>query len=313
VAEPVNGRADHWANIREAGVLTGMRLMVAVHTMLGRAVFNLMLYPVMAYFLLRRRTARESSFDYLRQVRARFPKLLPDQGRWRLAFRHFMSFGRSLLDKYLAWTHVPPIPQMPPGHKERIFQLIESRRGCLILGSHFGNMEYSRGVSARHPGLVINVLIYDKHAGKFAEMMTRAQPDSRMHLIQVTDVDLPLALKLREKIKRGEWVVIAGDRVPVGESQRTVTVDFLGRPARFPVGPYVLASLLRCPVYLLHCYREDNVYHMEFESFAETVELPRANREKAFTEYARRYARSLENLVQREPLQWFNFFDFWGL
>ena len=143
-------------------------------------------------------------------------------------------------------------------------------------------------------------------------MMAQSQPDSRMHLIQVTDLDLPLALKLREKVERGEWVVIAGDRVPVGEGGRTVTVDFLGAPARFPVGPWVLASLLKCPVYSLHCYREDTGYRMEFEPFADSIELPRKDRDAAFARYARHYAGSLERLIRRKPMQWFNFFDFWG-
>jgi predicted LPLAT superfamily acyltransferase len=308
---PVTERAVHWANVREAGVVAGMRFMVAVYRLLGRAVFNLVLYPVMGYFLLRRRTAREASIDYLRRVRAAWPDVLPDLPEWRLSFRHFMAFGQSLLDKYLAWTRPPPIPELPPGHKERVLDLIGRRQGCLILGSHFGNMEYSRGVSARHPELVINVLIYDQHAGKFAEMMAKSQPDSRMHLIQVTDLDLPLALRLREKVENGEWVVIAGDRVPVGEAGRTVTVDFLGAPARFPVGPYVLASLLKCPVYLLNCYRDSGTYRMEFEPFAERLELARDDREAAFARHARRYAGSLESLIRRQPLQWFNFFDFW--
>jgi len=308
----VSERAVHWAQIREAGVLAGMRFMLAVYNVLGRAVFNLVLYPVMAYFLLRRRTAREASFDYLDRVRTHFPGALPEQSRWRLALRHFTRFGQTMLDKYLAWVRPPPVPELPPGHRENLLELLERRQGCLILGSHYGNIEYSRGLSVRHPGLVINVLIYDQHAGKFAEMMARAQPDSRTHLIQVTDVDLPLALKLREKVGRGEWVVIAGDRVPLGEGQRTVRADFLGAPAPFPVGPWVLASLLRCPVYSLHCYRESTGYRMEFERFAEAIELPRGERDAAFERYARRYAESLERLVQRDPLQWFNFFDFWG-
>ena len=185
-------RAVHWANIREAGVLAGMRFMLMVYELLGRTVFSLVLYPVMAYFLLRRRTAREASFDYLRRVRAHFPGALPDRSRWRLALSHFMRFSQTMLDKYLAWVRPPPVPELPPGHRENLLELLDRRQGCLVLGSHYGNIEYSRGLSVRHPELVINVLIYDQHAGKFAEMMARAQPDSRTHLIQVTDVDLPL-------------------------------------------------------------------------------------------------------------------------
>ncbi|HRE16014.1 MAG TPA: hypothetical protein PLW86_02970, partial [Rhodocyclaceae bacterium] len=86
---------------------------------------------------------------------------------------------------------------------------------------------------------------------------------------------------------------------------------FLGASACFPQGPYILASLLECPVYLFFCVEEADGYRIVFEPFADQVMLPRGRREAAMAEYAQRYAHRLEALCRQAPLQWFNFFDFW--
>lgn len=112
-------------------------------------------------------------------------------------------------------------------------------------------------------------------------------------------------------MKNGEWVVIAGDRVPVGDDGRTCDALFFGEKTRFPIGPYVLATLLQCPVFLLHCFRLQDHYHLGVESFAEEINPAREERDKVYEEYAQKFATALEKQVARAPLQWFNFFDFW--
>ena len=303
--------SDHWSRISEAGATRGMRIMVWIHRHLGRAGFSIALVPVMIYYQLRRRTARQASGDYIRRVRREHPQALPPGPVWWLTFRHFLEFGHSLLQKFLAWTAEPPVVSMHQHEEEELFSTVDRGVGLLLIGSHFGNLEFSRGISRRHPDLIINVLLHDKHAGKFAELMASAEPMSRMHLIQVTEIDLPLTLQLREKVARGEWVVIAGDRVPVTGDAHTVTATFLGDAAEFPIGPYVLGSVLQCPVYLLHCFRLGPIHHLGFEHFSDRLEIPRRERQEKIRLLAQEFAIALERQVVRSPLQWFNFYDFW--
>ncbi|MCZ4253898.1 hypothetical protein O4H27_20885, partial [Pseudoalteromonas shioyasakiensis] len=65
---------------------------------------------------------------------------------------------------------------------------------------------------------------------------------SHMRLIQVSELDAAIMLQLSERLERGEWLAIAGDRVPL-KCSRKVSVDFLGQPADFPQGPWLLAGL----------------------------------------------------------------------
>ena len=301
----------HWATMKEAGALTGMRIMVWIHSNFGQSVFNVVLVPVIAYFFVRRTDARQSSMKFLSKVKNSYPEEFGNRSLTWLSFRHFLAFGHSLLDKYLVWAERSASVTIAAEDEEMLIEAAESAQGCLVIGSHFGNLEYSRAIASRYPGLVINVLLYDRHAEKFSSLMDDSQPGSRMNLIQVTELDFELALQLKEKVQQGEWVVIAGDRVPVGDDKRVCKAVFFGEKASFPVGPYVLASLLHCPVYLLHCFRIEGNYRVVIEFFEDTIQLPRKNKQQAYEKAANKFAQALEKQVVRSPLQWFNFYDFW--
>ena len=86
----------------------------------------------------------------------------------------------------------------------------------------------------------------------------------------------------------------------------------MGAPARFPVGPYVLAALMRCPLYAMGCVRQADGHLLRFTELSHAVVLPRANREAALTALATSYAAWLQALVAQSPYDWFNFYDFWA-
>ena len=93
---------------------------------------------------------------------------------------------------------------------------------------------------------------------------------------------------------------------------RTVEVDFLGYPAAFPQGPWLLAGLLKCPVNLLFCLKQDGRYRITLEPFAEQLHWRREQRQQVIAQWAGRYAARLGHYCQQAPDQWFNFYPFWS-
>ena len=304
--------SQHWATMTEAGALAGLRTMVWIHAHLGRFAFSVVLVPVMAYFFVRRSTARQASRVFLRKVKRQYPESLKGNASLWLSFRHFLTFGEAMLDGILASMQPPSAFQIAPAEQKLRTELAESGQGILLIGSHFGNLAYSRSIAQNRKNLVVNILIYEQHAANFTTMLADASPASRLNLIQVTDLDLELALRLRDKIQNGEWVVIAGDRVPIETGDNICSATFFGETAKFPIGPYVLAKLLGCPVYLLHCFRSQGQYNVGMELFQNEITTPRRNRRRSYHNEVQKFASALERQVIREPLQWFNFYDFWG-
>ena len=294
---------QHWAHIGERGSLLGLRFIGFCDRMLGRGVGHAILYPVTAYFFLTHPRARRASREFLAAAGLR-PTLA-------LSFSHFMQFSLSILDKVAAWYEPGRIPVEFPD-RELLVKAVAGGQGVLLLSAHLGNLELARALSTLIPGLKVNALVYTSNARKINAMLEETSDAYAVRLIYVQDIGPDTSLMLREKITAGEVVVIVGDRTPVTEHSLVVQAEFLGRPAAFAIGPYVLAKVLECPVYLFFCTREGAGYTMHLEAFAERIELPRQTRIPAATAWAERYAARLAAYATRFPLQWYNFYDFWA-
>ncbi len=303
--------ARHWAQINEVSFIAGMRLLFRVYRWLGRWPFRLLLYPVLLWYMARNRRARQASLDYLARVHHYRPQALPRTGLLAV-LRHFAAFGESLLDKMLLWGGLFPMHHVMVQGEQIMNDAIASGRGGLMICTHLGNLELCRVLSRQHHGLKLTVLVHTKHARAFNQMLAQLAPESQFNLLQVTEMTPATAILLSERVARGEFVVIAGDRVPVSAKPRVATADFLGAAAPFPVGPYVLASLLQCPIYLIFSQRTQDGAILTFEHFRAPISLPRKQRDALLAALIADYAARLEYHCLQAPLQWFNFYDFWA-
>jgi predicted LPLAT superfamily acyltransferase len=262
------------------------------------------LAPVVAYYVVTNHLARRSSREYFARLGLR-----PSFAR---TWRHVGVFAESLMDKLLAVAGRFPFQGLRFTGREVLVESMAAGRGGLLITAHMGCLEVCRLAAERKVGPRLNVLVHTHHADRFNAVMQRLDPRTQVRLLQVTDVGPGTAALLAERVAAGEFIVIAGDRVPVSDtSGRTVPAPFLGAEARFPIGPWVLAAALRCQVILFSVLHEDDTYRVRFEKLADRVELPRGQREAAAAEYAARYAQRLEALCRLSPYDWFNFFPFW--
>ncbi|MGY3857459.1 glycosyltransferase family 2 protein [Aeromonas intestinalis] len=304
----------HWSRTPERGSLLGLQIMLASYRLLGRRGFKALLYPVIGYFWLTGRRQRAASEQYL----ARLEAFAATQGvslpsEPRSSFRHFLRFGEAALDKLAGWRGDIPREEIELVGREHHEAALASGRGLLLLGSHLGDLELCRALGTQGGQVPINALVFTRHAARFNALLKQVNPDSGINLIQVQEMGADTAILLKEKIEAGEWVVIVGDRTSVTREKRVVWADFLGAPAPFPLGPFALASVLACPVYLMFGLKEQGRFRVHFEPFAERLSLPRATREAALRHWVQAYADRLQHHCLHAPLDWFNFFDFWQL
>lgn len=310
-ARPSEVDPQHWSRLSERGTAAGMSFLHWVHRLFGRRVFNVLLYPVAAYFLLSNSVARKASLEFLRTHAQAYPDYWSRQPGYRDVFRHFYAFGQTILDKLLAWDSPMQDSDFAIADEALLTDFMARTTGQLIIGSHLGNLEYCRGFVQRYKAKTINALVYDQHSANFVQVMQKLYPESRIHIYQVSDLDISLILNLKTKIEAGEWLFIAGDRIPLSGEARTVSVDFLRRQAQFPIGPYMLAKVLQCEVQLMFSYRQGEKVYFELVPFAQRIELPRQNIDAALQAYAQQYASALEAQCARAPFQWFNFYPYW--
>ena len=304
----MNSPSRHWAEQRERGSFWLMKLTAGLVRLLGRRLLSPLIHAIVLYFFLFGRRARRSAWQYQQRLAAHSRAATPAPSHWQV-FRQFMAFADSLLDKLDAWNGKLRLQDIEIDDPAGLRQQLRGSRGQMLVGAHLGNLEVCRALAELGEQVTMNVLVHTSHAERFNRLLGEAGAN-HLRLIQVSELDPAIMLQLSERLERGEWLAIAGDRVPL-HGARTVEVDFLGHPAAFPQGPWLLAGLLGCPVNLLFCLKREGRYRITLEPFAERLHWRRDHREQVIGEWAARYAARLGHYCQQAPTQWFNFYPFW--
>lgn len=303
----------HWSTAKERGSYWAISFTLLLYRCAGLWALNAVLYPIVIYFFITGVSSRRASILFLRRVYEYDTSVCYFQSRPGLltSFSHFMQFAHAIRDKVLSWFGRITKKQLIFKDSKRFSKVVQSRRGALIIGSHLGDLEGCRALAQGVEGFKLNVLVLTRHAGKINKLFKVINPAFDLELIQVTDIGPDTIIILKEKIKNGEFVVILGDRTSATSFGRVNYIEFLGKEAPFSQGPFIMAALLECPVYLMFCFRNNGAYELHFEHFLDELDLPKTQRQQALQEVMARFAKRLEYYAVRYPLQWFNYFDFW--
>lgn len=306
-SEQIGGR--HWADIGERGAYWGLLVLMGAYRALGRRACWWLMTPVVLFFFLTGAEQRRSSAQYLRRLHSqghlRRPPGITDQ------LRHFMSFGTSALDTVAAWSGELAIGDVEGAETGPFAVADAAPEGAFVLTAHLGNAQVVRAIGDRNRLRRVTVLVHTRNADRFNRLIARLAPEASFRVVEVTDLGIDKVMLLKDAIEAGEWVVSVADRVSVQARSRVVWTPFLGEPAPFPQGPFILASLLEAPVYTLFCLKEGAGYRLHFEKLADRLQLPREDRDARLRAAVAAYATHLEASLLAAPLQWFNFFDFW--
>lgn len=302
-------KSQHWADQPERGNIRLMRLTAWAARKLGRRTVAPVVWLVVLYFYAFGGQARRSIAQYQRRLSTtpENNQLIP--ARYPV-YRQFLAFADALLDKLDSWQGKIPIQDLDIIDTAKLHEQMGEGRGQILVSAHLGNMEVCRALAQHNTNAVLNILVHDKNAAQFNRLLHEAGA-SNLRLFQVSELDTATMLQLSERIEQGEWLAIAGDRIPL-HGGRTVDVDFLHATAQLPQGPWLLAGLLRCPVNLIFCTKHHGRFRVTLERLADTVSWTRATRTLQIQRHAQAYANRLAEHCRQAPLQWFNFYPFWS-
>ena len=296
---------EHWSARPEGGGRFAMWLILTIGLRGGRGVARLCLYPITLYFFFRRGYERRVSYAFLERAFGR------KATAWEV-MRHIHRFAGTILDRiYLLSDRYSRFDVGVHGLEELVSRL-KPDRGVLLLGAHVGSFEALRVLAAERPDVRVYALLDTQKTPAMTELLHALNPEVARNVIDASRPGTEIVLALGEALREGALATLLADRARASEA--TVTVDFMGAPAAFPVAPFLIASLVQVPVVMcLGMYRGGNRYDLYFEALADSVTLPRRARKAELRAIVQRYATRLEHYVRQDPYNWFNWHDFWNL
>lgn len=301
-----------WVSRSERGSHLALASAAWCFRRLGPGPLRLLIPPIAAYYTLFAGSARRASRAYLAQLDRARGVSPAARSPWRDAYRHFYSFADLILDRFCFWTGAYDDFTVEIHGREHMERLFESGRSALLVGAHLGSFDVLRVIS-RDAGVRVNVLMFTANAERINNLFRTLDPGSDVRLIPIDPTSVDSAFVLRRCLERDEFVAVLSDRVYPGGRSRVASANFLGRPALFPQGPFLLAAVMGLPVVLSLAIKTGPYrYDVHLETLAEAGRLPAAERDKAVQERIEAFAAKVGQHCLTAPYQWFNFYDFWA-
>ncbi len=291
-----------WLAARERGTVAGIRFVLWLATTLGRPAARAFTALLALYYVSAHGAVRRSSRAYLR--RAGVP-----HGFWD-SYQHVLRFAHTAVDRIFLLRGATAGITLESHGTEHLRAAQEAGRGAVLLGAHLGSFEALRAQAGAR-GYPLNIVGYFKNAAMINAVLAKISPAQSVRVVHLEPDGMEHVLALRERVERGEFVAILADRHEL--SKRTAEVALFGGTVRLPTGPYLLASVLKCPVFLTFgLFHEPGRYSLHCEPFGDPLVIDRRDREGALRDCAARYAARLEHYARLAPDNWFNFYDYWG-
>ena len=229
-------------------------------------------------------------------------------GRWRSAWKtcvNHCNFGLVVIDKFAIYAGMRFNIEIEGA--DHFLQLAAQKEGFVQLSSHIGNYEIA-GYTLVSKSKRFNALVF---AGEKASVMRNrdkmfAETNTRMIAVSP---DMSHLFEIDKALADGEIVSMSADRI--NGSPKYIEHDFLGAKARFPLGPFSVATSRGLNVLTVHVMKTSL---RGYKTYVTPLHYDKsATRQEQIRQLSQAYVSELERCVRQYPTQWYNYYNFWEI
>ncbi|AZB23848.1 lipid A biosynthesis acyltransferase [Chryseobacterium bernardetii] len=284
---------------KSKGTVLGYRIFVWCIRNIGIRCSYFVLYFVAAYYVLFQKKSNQYILYY-------FHKRL-NLGYWkakRSIFKSYFTFGQVLIDKTAISAGLREKYTYEFDGIENLRNLLAAKKGGVLISAHIGNFEVAEHFFADIDfDCQINLVTTDQEVTVIKEYLESVSvKKSNIKFIYVKE-DMSHIFEINQALSNNELICFTGDRY--FEGSKFLEADLLGKSAKFPAGPFLIASRLGVPVVYVYVMKEKNLHYHLYARVAQNIK----NRDSQGL--LQSYVQNLETMIKKYPLQWFNYFDFW--
>jgi len=284
---------------KSKGTRTGYQIFVWILRRFGvRSAYFLLRFVSLYYFLTSWKTSRAILQCYRQGLH---------MGRIRALitlYQNYYRLGQTLIDKVAVMAGFGANFGQHSEGLENLQAMATGNKGGILLSAHVGNWEIA-GHFLQKLNIRINLVMYDGEHQAIKEYLGSITGARSFNVILIQP-DNSHIFKIANALAENELIGMHADRYM--EGHKTLTFPFLGRPAKFPEGPFLLGAKLRVPVCFVFAMKAGD---MGYQFSASPLVTPEQLKSTDPQHLLRAYVTELEKKVRKYPEQWFNYYPFW--
>lgn len=282
---------------KSKGTLLGYKIFVFCIKKLGiKTAYSVLVFVAFYYFLFARKSNKTTLYYLRERLKYSYLKSIA------MLYKSYFTFGQIILDKTAISAGLRSKFTYEFDGIEVLKQLLEEKRGGVLISAHIGNFEIAQHFFADIDlEFQINMVTTDLEHSVIKEYLESVTQKSAIKFIIVRD-DMSHIFEINNALSNNELICFTGDRY--FEGTKSMTESLLGEEANFPAGPFLIASRLKVPVVFVYVMKEPKLHYHLYARVAEVKQRDEKGLLKAYTQ-------SVEAMLGKYPLQWFNYFMFW--
>jgi len=284
---------------KSKGTSTGYKIFVFLIKNIGiGGAYLLLRFVSLYYFLFSSSTSKPILSFYRNMLKFSKSKSL------KLLYLNYFKLGQTLIDKVALMSGARTNFTFDFDGEQHLREMIAKGSGGLLLSGHLGSWE-AAGHLLKRLNTRINIVMYDGEDANIKQYMDAITGEKSFNIIYVRG-DLEHIFKINQALSNNEIVCMHADRFLSGN--KTIIADFLGMPAKFPEGPFLLAQRLKVPVVYVYAFKETNTHYHFYSTGIKNFDSQKGDTVQIILND---YVKSLETMVHKYPEQWFNYYNFW--
>ena len=288
-------------NIKWSGKTGGQKWMQKSLVFLFKWVNIRFLYVVMSlvipFYMLFNRKGYMSMYSYFHERLS----YTPFKSFINVYVNHY-TFGQIILDRFAFYAgkrfNINIIGN------ENYENLINEENGFIMLSSHIGNYELA-GYHLKATKKNIYALIFGGETETVMKNRSKMFDGHNINMIPVKS-DMSHLFEINNALRDGNIVSMPGDRI--FGSAKYVDLMFLGKNAKFPMGPFAIAAQRDVPIISIFVMKEATY---NYTIYVNEINSSGNNRKEKVESMSKQFINNLEDIVLKYPTQWFNYYNFW--
>lgn len=287
---------------RSRGSKLGYRIFVTIcrNVGLGPAYFVLR-FVAFYYFLFSWKTSALLHDYFRRRVGYGWLRAIGN------VYTNYYRFGQTLLDRIVVMSGINSGFTYDFDGEENLLKIVERGSGGILLSGHIGNWEVA-GHFLQRLNTTVHVVMFEGEHQKIKDYLDEVTGKPRFNVIPLSD-DLSHVYAISEALQKSEVVCMHADRYL--EASKVQSVEFMGYPALFPLGPFILASTFNVPVSFVFAFKE-NERHYRLYGSKPLDKKDGESKQEYTSRLMNNFVRKFESSLRLYPEQWFNYYDFWA-
>jgi len=230
--------------------------------------------------------------------------------REKSVFKNFFSFAKVLIDRIAILSGLQNKFSFSFENESIIRDMANDKRGGILVSGHIGNWEVAGSLFHRIE-TKIHVVMFDGERSALRDFLEKVKGNDNFNVIFIRPNDISHVIQIDNALKNGEIITMHGDRFM--EGSKALTTNFIGQNADFPEGPFFLAAKYGVPLCFVSAIKDKKLHYQLKAEKPITIgplRKPMSHPEemKKLLNY---YVSNLENVLTKNPYQWFNYYMFW--